>query len=63
MWINNSGCNEKFLLKVFFETSSTNSLRADGSIEQDMSGPSRNMLSVKCLSSIEAPKATAPKHV
>ena len=34
-----------------------------GSIELEISGPGRSMLSVKCRSKIEAPSATAPKHV
>jgi hypothetical protein len=33
------------------------------SIELEMSGPGRSILSVKCRSKIEAPNATAPRHV
>ena len=41
---------------------SINSFVALISIEQTMSGPGLSMVSVKCLSKMEAPNATAPKH-
>ena len=39
-----------------------NSFNPIGSIELIISGPILSILSVKCLSRIEAPRATAPKH-
>ena len=38
-------------------------LRESGSIEQEMSGPVRSLVSVKCFSIIVAPNATAAKDM
>ena len=48
---------EKIMLEPIIK-----SRQAFSSIEQIISGPSRSILSVKCLSKIDAPKATAPKQ-
>ena len=55
--------------KIFFHLSRNNIfdplinwLNELGSIEQAISGPGRSILSVKCLSKIDAPNATAPKQ-